>query len=87
MKMDMLSSDIHDDSDWRLVARCVSMMEEFIAGTFVCQSYQIDQIDKLNLDIDERQTVNTILQSSLPSINREYIGIDDGKVYFMNRTS
>lgn len=34
MKMDILSSDILDNSNWLSAARCVSMMEEFIAGAF-----------------------------------------------------
>lgn len=34
MKMDILSSDIHDNSNWLSAARCVSMMEEFITGAF-----------------------------------------------------
>ena len=88
MKMDILSSDIHDNSNWLSAARCVSMMEEFITGSFAYQSYAIDQIDELSLNATERKNVNKILSNSLKSMNREYIGTDnDGKMYFVNWTT
>lgn len=84
MKMDMLNLD-SCDSVCDSVHKSISMMHDFVLGTYPCESYNIDEIDNLDLHKDEKNTIKHILSSKMKSTHREFIGTDNqGRIYFSN---
>lgn len=86
MKMDTLKLDTYDCS-YDSVHKSISMMNDFITKSFPYVSYEIDQIDDLDLQNNEKQIVAKILSCKSEHIHREFIGASDGRMYFINRMS